>query len=66
MGRSGIRSAEGAVIGLCGRWEAGNLLQRACVAMGLVDCTVEAWVFYKDPVSPAEFFAFFTGNLVDW
>jgi len=36
MGRSGIRSAVGAVGGLCSRWEAGNLLQRACVAMSLV------------------------------
>ncbi len=35
MGGSGIRSAVGAVVGLCSRWEAGNLLQRACVAMGL-------------------------------
>jgi hypothetical protein len=35
MGGSGIRSAVGAVVGLCSRWEAGNLLQRACGAMGL-------------------------------
>ena len=40
MGGSGILSAVGAVVGLCGRWEAGNLLQRACGAMGLWDCTV--------------------------
>ena len=26
MGGSGIRSAVGAVVGLCSRWEAGNLL----------------------------------------
>jgi hypothetical protein len=32
MGGSGIRSAVGAVVGLCSRWEAGNLLQRACGA----------------------------------
>ncbi len=35
MGRSGIRSAVGAVVSRCSRWEAGNVLQRACVAMGL-------------------------------
>jgi hypothetical protein len=50
---SGIRSAVGAVVGLSGRWEAGNLLQRACGALGLRDWTV-AWLgFYTDPVSPA-------------
>jgi hypothetical protein len=54
MGGSGIRSAVGAVVGLCSRWEAGNLLQRACVAMGLGDCTVGTWGFYTDPVSPAK------------
>jgi hypothetical protein len=40
MGGSGIRSAVGAVVGLCSRWEVGSLLQRACRAMGLGDCTV--------------------------
>jgi hypothetical protein len=35
MGGSGIRSAVGVVVGLCSRWEAGNLLQRACGAIGL-------------------------------
>jgi hypothetical protein len=54
MGGSGIRSAVGAVVGLCSRWEAGNLLQRACVAMGLGDCAVGTWGFYTDPVSPAK------------
>jgi hypothetical protein len=49
MGGSGIRSAVGAVVGLCSRWEAGNLLQRACGAMGLGDCTVGMWRFYTDP-----------------
>jgi hypothetical protein len=53
MGGSGIRSAVGAVVGLCSRWEAGNLLQRACGAVELVDCTVEPWRYYTDPVSPA-------------
>ncbi len=41
MGGAGIlRSAVGADDGLCSRWEAGNLLQRACDAVGLADCTV--------------------------
>jgi hypothetical protein len=66
MDRSGIRSAVGAVVGLCSRWKAGNLLQRACVAMGLGNCTVGTWGYYTDPVSPAKFFDFFTGNLADW
>jgi len=35
MGGSGIRSAVGAVVGLCSRWEVSNLLQGACRAMGL-------------------------------
>ena len=52
MSGSGIRPAVGAVVGLCSRWEAGNLLQRASGAMGLGDCTVGEWVFYTDPVSP--------------
>jgi hypothetical protein len=66
MGGSGIHSAVGAVVGLCSRWEAGNLLQRACGAMGLGDCTVGMWGFYTDPVSPALLFDSFTGNLADW
>jgi hypothetical protein len=66
MGGSGIRSALGAVVGLCSRWEAGNLLQRACGAMELGDCTVGTWGFYTDPISPATLFEFFTGNLADW
>jgi hypothetical protein len=41
MGGSGIRSVVGVVVGLCSRWEAGDLLQRACGAMGVGDCTVE-------------------------
>ena len=66
MGGSGIRSAMGVVVGLSGRWEAGNLLQRACGALGLRDWTV-AWLgFYTDPVSPAALFRFFTGNLPGW
>ena len=65
MGGSGIRSAMGAVDGLSSRWEAGNLLQRACGAMGLGDCTVGSRGFYADPVSPATHFVFFTGNLAD-
>ena len=65
MGGSGIRSVVGAVVGLCSRLEAGNLLQRACGAMGLGDCTVLTWGFYTDPVSPATLFDFFTGNLAD-
>jgi len=66
MGGSGIRSAMSAVVGLCGRCEAGNLLQRACGALGLRDCTV-AWLgFYTDPVSPAALSRFFTGNLPGW
>ena len=40
MGGSCIHSAVGAVVGLCSRWEAGSMLQRACSAMGLGDCTV--------------------------
>jgi hypothetical protein len=66
MDGSGIRSAVGAVVGISGRWEAGNLLQRACSALGMRDCTV-AWLgFYTDPVSPAALFRFFTGNLPGW
>ena len=47
MGGSGIRSAVGVVVGLCSRWEAGNLLQRARGAMGLGDCTVGTWGFIR-------------------
>ena len=65
MRGSGIRSVVGAVVGLCSQLEAGNLLQRACGAMGLGDCTVLTWGFYTDPVSPATLFDFFTGNLAD-
>jgi hypothetical protein len=65
MGGSGIRSALGAAVGLCSRWEAGTLLQGACGAMSLEDCTVGMWGFYTDPVSPAMLFDFFTGSLVD-
>jgi hypothetical protein len=61
MGGSGIRSVVGAVVGLCSRWEAGNLRQRACGAIGLEDCTVGMWEFYTDPESPAPFFVIFTG-----
>jgi hypothetical protein len=64
MGGSGIRSAVGAVVGLCSRWEAGSLPQRVCGAMSLRDCTVGMWGFYTDPVSPAMLFVFFAGNLV--
>ena len=66
MGGSGIHSAVGAVVGLCSRWEAGSVLQRACGAMGLGDSTVETWVIYTDPVSPEALFDFFTGNQADW
>jgi len=66
MGGSGIRSAVGATVGLCSRWEAGSLLQRACGAMSLGDCTVGMWGFYTDPVSPEALFDFFTGNLPGW
>ena len=47
MGGSGIRSAVGVVVGLCSRWEAGNLLQRACGAIELGDCTVGTWGFVQ-------------------
>ena len=66
MGGSGIRSAMGAVVGLSGRWEAGNLLQRACGAFGLRDWTVACLGFYTDPVSPAALSRLFTGNLLGW
>jgi hypothetical protein len=66
MGGSGIRSAVGAVVGLSGRREAGNLLQRACGAVGLRDWTVAWWGFYTDPVSPVALFRFFTGNPPGW
>jgi hypothetical protein len=66
MGGSGIRSAVGAVVGLCSRWEAGNFLHRACGAVELVDCTVGARGYYVDPVSPATTFDFFTESLVAW
>ncbi len=65
MGGSGIRSAVGALVGLYSRWEAGNLIQRACSEMGLGDCTVGARRYYTDPVSTATLIDFFTGNLVD-
>ncbi len=66
VGGTGIRSAMGAVVGLCSRWETGNLRQRACDAMGLWDCTVGTWRFYTDPVSPAALFEFLTRNLAVW
>jgi hypothetical protein len=66
MGGFGIRSALGAVVGLCSRWEAGNLIQRAGGAMGLENCTVDSWGIYPDPVSPEALFDFFTGNLPGW
>ena len=66
MGGSGIRSALGATFGLCSRWEAGGLLQRACGAMSLGDCTVEMWGFYTDPFSPLTLFDFFADNLAGW
>jgi hypothetical protein len=66
MGGSGIRSAVGAVVGLCSRWEAGSLPQRACGAIGLGDCKVGSLGFYTDPVSPATLFALFIGNLAEW
>jgi len=56
----------GAVVGLCSRWKAVDLLQRACGAMDLGDCTVEKWGFYADPVLPEALFDFYTGNLADW
>ncbi len=65
MGGSGIRSAAGAVVGLCSHGEAGNLIQRACGAMDLADCTVGVCGFYTDPVSPSTHFDFFAGNLED-
>ena len=66
MGGSGIRSAVGAVDGLCSRWEAGSLLQRTSGAMGLRDCTVGSRGFYTDPVSPAMLFDLFIGKLAEW
>ena len=66
MGGSGIRSEVGAAVGLSSRWEAGNLLQRACGAVGLGDCTVGMRGFYADPVSSATLFDFCAGNLADW
>jgi hypothetical protein len=65
MGGSGIRSEVGASVGLCSRWEAGSLLQWACGAVGLGDCTVETRGLYTDPVSPATLFDFCTGNLAN-
>ncbi len=56
MGGSGIRSAVGAAVGLCSRWEAGSWPQKACGTMGFGDCTMGTWGFYTDPVSPATFF----------
>jgi hypothetical protein len=66
MGGSGIRSAVGAMVGLCSGCEAGNLIQRACGAVGLGDCTVGVCGFYTDPVSPSTLFDSFTGYLEDW
>jgi hypothetical protein len=66
MGGSGIRSAVGAVVGLCCRLEVNSLLKRACSAMILGDCSAGKWGFYADPVSPATLIVFFTGNLADW
>jgi len=66
MGGSGIRSAVGAVVGLCSRWEAGNFLQRVCGAMELMDCTVGTSRSYTYPVSPEALFGFFTGHLPGW
>ena len=66
MGRSDIRSAVGAVVGLCSQWEAYSMLQRACDAMGLGECTVGKWGFYTDPVSSATLFDFFIRNLAVW
>jgi hypothetical protein len=66
MRGSGIRSVVGAVVGLCSRWEAGKLLQRAYAAMGLGDCTVGTWGCSADPVSSATLFDFFTEDLADW
>ena len=40
MGGSGIRSAVGATVGLCSRWEADIMVQRLSGAMSLADCTV--------------------------
>jgi hypothetical protein len=65
MGGSGIRSTAGGVVGLCSRWDTESVLQKACGAMGLVDCTVKTWGFYTDPVSPESLFHFFTGSLAD-
>jgi hypothetical protein len=65
MGGSGIRSGVGVAVGLCSRREAGNLLQRACDAVDLVNCTVGECRFYTDPVSPATLFDFCTGTLAD-
>jgi len=66
MGGPGIHSEVGAVVGLCSRRKPGNLLQRACGAMGLGDYTVGMWGFYTDPVSPASLFDSIKGNLADW
>ena len=66
MGGSGIRSAVGADVGLCSRWEADSLLQGACGAMGLWHCTVWKWEYHTDQVSPATLFDFFIENLADW
>jgi hypothetical protein len=66
MGGSGIRSAVGVVVGLCSRWEAGNLLEKAGGPIELGDCTVGTWGFYTDPVSQQALVDFLTGNLADW
>ena len=49
MGGSGIHLTVGAVVGLCSRWEASNMLQRACGAMGPGDWTVGPWGFFFGP-----------------
>ena len=66
MGGSGIRSAVVVVVGLCSRWPADNMLQRACGAVGPGDSTAGTLGFYTDPISPSTMFDFITGNLADW
>jgi hypothetical protein len=62
MAGSGICSELGDAVSLCSRWEAGNLIQRACGAMELENFAVGTCEFYADPVSPEALFDFFTGN----
>ena len=66
MGGSGIRCEPSASVGLCDRWQAGNLFQMACGATGLGEWTVSMLGFYTDPVSSAALSHFFTGNLPGW